>query len=390
MRALHRAKTKKTDGRGASLRFNSTGFLTDGNSGLYVEDYFNEIIYMERLRAERSGRPFLLALIDIKGLHNEARLIEMHKEMGEAFCTSTRETDIKGWYIHGAIMGVIFTELDAADTTAVRGKLATALASCAHVTPQILDKIRLTFHLYPDTDKSTRAGIAPDLKLYPELTKKKPFQRSSLRYKRTLDIAGSLIAVVLFLPFFIVIPILIKATSRGPVLYRQKRVGEQGRTFTFLKFRSMRDGSDDTIHSDYIRKLILEEKAYDEDAGGKNGRVYKIKDDPRMTRVGKWLRRTSLDELPQFFNVIKGDMSLVGPRPPIGYELENYARWHWRRVLQAKPGITGLWQVKGRSVTTFNDMVRMDIRYIGSASFWLDVKLILLTPWSMLMSRGAY
>ena len=148
----------------------------------------------------------------------------------------------------------------------------------------------------------------------------------------------------------------------------------------------MHEGSTDSIHSEYIKKLINDDSAWE---GGEK-KVYKISDDPRVTRVGRFLRKTSLDELPQFLNVLTGDMSLVGPRPPIPYEIECYELWHWRRIMEAKPGLTGLWQVSGRSSRSYNEMVRLDIRYIERWSFWLDLKIILLTPFAMLSSKDAY
>jgi lipopolysaccharide/colanic/teichoic acid biosynthesis glycosyltransferase len=140
--------------------------------------------------------------------------------------------------------------------------------------------------------------------------------------------------------------------------------------------------SDPAIHKEYIRNLIGNKVG---DSG-----AYKIKNDPRVTPIGRFLRKSSLDELPQFINVLKGEMSLVGPRPPIPYEFESYALWHRRRILEAKPGITGLWQVDGRSRTTFDEMVRMDLRYIRNQSFWLDVKILLKTPFAVLSGDGAY
>ncbi|MBE7415051.1 MAG: sugar transferase [Deltaproteobacteria bacterium] len=202
-----------------------------------------------------------------------------------------------------------------------------------------------------------------------------------------MDLAGSIFGLLLFSPFFLALPVIIKLTSRGPVFFRQERVGEFGKRFTFLKFRSMYEGVDDKTHSEYVKRLIREDRAYSEGAGRA---VYKIQDDPRVTPIGKFLRKTSLDELPQFLNVLGGDMSLVGPRPPIPYELESYGAWHWRRVIEAKPGITGLWQVMGRSMKSYNDMVRLDLRYIEEWSLWLDIKIILLTPFSMVSSKGAY
>jgi lipopolysaccharide/colanic/teichoic acid biosynthesis glycosyltransferase len=173
-------------------------------------------------------------------------------------------------------------------------------------------------------------------------------------------------------------------------LFRQERVGQFGKRFTFLKFRSMYVDNDPSIHKQYICKLIKCADTLPGANGNGTEKVFKITDDPRVTRIGRILRRTSLDELPQIWNVLMGDMSLVGPRPPIPYELENYDLWHRRRILEMKPGITGLWQVYGRSRTTFDEMVRLDIRYTIDWSLWLDIKLLLHTPWAVVTSKGAY
>jgi lipopolysaccharide/colanic/teichoic acid biosynthesis glycosyltransferase len=206
--------------------------------------------------------------------------------------------------------------------------------------------------------------------------------------KRTIDIMGSLLALVLLSPLLIVIAAVIKLTSKGPILFRQQRLGQYGAHFTFLKFRSMYFQSDPKIHRDYVRKLISakqDHKLSDDSSG-----VYKIKDDPRVIPVGRFLRKTSLDELPQFFNVLTGEMSLVGPRPPIPYEVEAYDIWHRRRFLETKPGITGLWQVEGRSRVKFDEMVRLDIKYAKTWTPWLDIKILLRTPGAVLRGDGAY
>jgi lipopolysaccharide/colanic/teichoic acid biosynthesis glycosyltransferase len=197
---------------------------------------------------------------------------------------------------------------------------------------------------------------------------------------------GSLLALTLLSPLYALIAVAIKLTSEGPILFKQDRVGQQGLHFSFLKFRSMYYKNDTKIHQEYTRQLISG-KQEGKGADGQ-GTVYKIKDDPRVTPVGKFLRKTSLDELPQFLNVLKGEMSLVGPRPPIPYEVEVYEAWHRRRYLEAKPGITGLWQVEGRSRTKFDEMVRLDLRYAKNWSPWLDIKLLLRTPAAVF--KGAY
>lgn len=206
--------------------------------------------------------------------------------------------------------------------------------------------------------------------------------------KRVLDVLGSIVGITLFLPATIIISILIKLTSDGPVLFKQKRLGHLGKEFTFLKFRTMSINSDDKIHREYVEKLI-QGKDEETNFGTNDKPLYKIENDPRITWIGHYLRKFSLDELPQFFNVLRGEMSLVGPRPPIPYEFENYQFWHYRRVFEVKPGITGLWQVNGRSKTTFNDMVRLDNQYINNQSFLLDTKIMLKTLAAVFNTDGA-
>ena len=188
-------------------------------------------------------------------------------------------------------------------------------------------------------------------------------------------------------PIFLGTAIAVKLTSPGPVIFKQKRLGRRGMPFVFYKFRSMRADSDDSIHKEYTANLIRGQ--LDEvNQGDAESPHYKIKADPRVTSIGRLIRKTSIDELPQLVNVLKGDMSLVGPRPPLVYEAEEYQSWHLRRVLEVRPGITGLWQVEGRNKTSFDEMVRLDLRYIRSQSFWLDVKILVKTVFTVLRCDG--
>ena len=157
-----------------------------------------------------------------------------------------------------------------------------------------------------------------------------------------------------------------------------------------MKFRSMYVDNDPEIHKAYVAGLIRAGRDNEADDANGSGHTYKIKDDPRVTSLGKVLRKTSLDELPQLINVLRGHMSLVGPRPPIPYECQNYDVWHRRRVMEMKPGITGLWQVEGRSALPFDEAVRLDIRYVQKWSLWLDLKIIFRTPFAVVSCRGAY
>ena len=190
-------------------------------------------------------------------------------------------------------------------------------------------------------------------------------------------------------PVLFLIAAAVKLSSKGPIFFKQKRVGQYGESFTFLKFRSMSEGNDSSAHQEFVRQLIKAQAV--PQANGEDGEaVYKLTNDPRITPVGRFLRRTSLDELPQFFNVLKGEMSLVGPRPPIPYEVEAYDIWHRRRLLEAKPGITGLWQVNGRSRVKFDDMVRLDLHYARNWTPWMDISILLRTPAAVVLGAGAH
>ena len=201
--------------------------------------------------------------------------------------------------------------------------------------------------------------------------------------KRVFDIAFSLAVLVIGSPVFLLIAFLVKTSSPGPVLFRQTRLGLDGEPFDFYKFRSMRHNNDDTAHRDFCAEFINGASAEERD------KVFKMVADPRITRIGGFLRRTSLDELPQFWNVLKGEMSVVGPRPPIAYEFEHYQDWHKDR-LRVKPGLTGLWQVSGRSQVGFDEMVMLDLHYISRWSFLLDLRIIARTIPVMVRGDGAY
>jgi exopolysaccharide biosynthesis polyprenyl glycosylphosphotransferase len=238
------------------------------------------------------------------------------------------------------------------------------------------------FNFLPRKTEIDQIGALPMIQLFRE-----PLSGAARVTKRGFDIAVSLAALVLLSPLWLVIAALIKLDSKGGVFYRQERVGMDGRVFLFLKFRTMRADSDDSVHRDYQRKLIAGRP--DTNLGDDARPVYKLRDDPRVTRTGRVLRRLSLDELPQLLNVLRGEMSLVGPRPPIPYEVEAYELWH-RKRLDVKPGLTGLWQVSGRNRLSFDEMVRLDLFYIENWSPLLDLKIILRTLPVMLRGDDAY
>ena len=206
------------------------------------------------------------------------------------------------------------------------------------------------------------------------------------RIKRGLDVAGSLALLLILSPVFLLIAALLKLTSPGSILFRQERVGQLAKPFTMLKFRTMRVNADPRLHHAFVTSFIRSSAQWH--PVGRRA-LFKLTNDPQVTPLGRVLRKTSLDELPQLWNVLRGEMSLVGPRPPLAYEVEQYRSWHRRRILDAKPGMTGLWQVMGRSRTTFEEMVRLDLRYIRTCSLWNDLKILLATPRAVISGKGA-
>jgi len=362
----------------------------EGSVTLAPEDMFRRVLALERKRSERSRQRFVLMLLHTGNL--------LQAEQGEVFLgaitkglsQSIRETDIPGWYQKDRILGVICTEIGSGNMTSILNALHSRVFSALRNDRDLaqINEIRISFHVYPDDLDLENGGRSADIRLYPDLESGDESTKAFLGIKRAIDILGSASALLLLSPLFLVIGVLIKLTSEGPIFFKQQRMGRHGVRFTFLKFRSMYFKNDSKVHRDFVRKLI-EAKESERDAGDPGG-VFKIKHDPRVTRVGRFLRRTSLDELPQFFNVLRGEMSLVGPRPPIPYEVMAYDIWHRRRFLELKPGITGLWQVDGRSRVKFDEMVRMDIKYAKTWSPWLDIKILFRTPLAVLRGDGAY
>ena len=236
------------------------------------------------------------------------------------------------------------------------------------------------FNCLPRKTEIDQIGVLPMIRLFRE-----PLSNAARILKRTFDLLVSALGIVLLLPLWLLIALLIKLDSKGPVFYTQERVGMDGRLFLLYKFRTMKAGADPQLHREY-QKAFIEGRA-EANLGNDSKPTYKLLTDPRITRIGKFLRRTSLDEVPQLFNVLSGDMSVVGPRPPIPYEVEAYELWH-RKRLDMKPGVTGLWQVSGRNRLPFEEMVRLDLFYIENWSLLLDLKIILRTGFVMIGREG--
>ncbi|MGJ5813878.1 sugar transferase [Paludibaculum fermentans] len=357
---------------------------------LMDEEPFLKVLNIEQKRTERSGRRFVLLLMQCAELISAGNPRKSLQHILDNLDQNIRATDITGWYKQDSVLGIIFTELGSAElpavTSALHAKVSGVLSSA--LGPGLADLVTISFHVFPEDWVAGGTGRGGGSLLESDPIEVRTPRKVSLAVKRGIDVAGSLTALILLLPVMAVVAAIIKITSPGPVLFKQLRVGRYGRQFSFWKFRSMVCNNNSSIHEEFVKKLI---------AGGKppanqskeHPNQYKLADDPRITPIGRFIRRASLDELPQFFNVLIGDMSLVGPRPPIPYEVNVYSIWHRRRLLAAKPGITGLWQVKGRSRVGFDDMVRLDLKYASSWSLWLDVKIILQTPRAVFGGEGA-
>jgi len=365
--------------------------VTAGKRDILNEDTFNRMIAIERKRTERSKQPFLLMLLGVGGQHAPAKNSGSLDGIVSALLSSIRGTDVIGWYKSRTIVGVMFTGLEVTSKNAVLSMILNRVSNAVgdKLTSEQFSQVSISFHFFPDDWGDGSSGRPSNPALYPDLVNSNIERRTVVVIKRAMDIAGSTIMLILCMPLVSIIALAVKATSKGPVFFRQQRVGQYGKQFTFLKFRSMLVNNDHNVHREYITKFIASE-ANKQPSGAKGKGVFKLTNDTRVTRVGRFLRRTSLDELPQFLNVLRGEMSLVGPRPPIPYELAAYQTWHRRRLLEVKPGITGLWQVTGRSRVNFDEMVRLDLRYATSWSPWLDFAILMRTPFAVIKGEGAH
>lgn len=356
---------------------------------LLGEDAFVSMLYLERRRAERAQRRFVLMLVDVKRVIGDSQTTRTLSKITNALVNATRETDTIGWYLQDNLIGVIGTELGEAKPKVVQERMLAKVREAFKdvLAPEKNAGISVSFHFFPEEWEEGDTDHSANIALYPDLSRMNQSKKFALGIKRAMDVVGSAAALFCLAPIYAAVAIGIKLTSKGPVLFKQERLGQYGKPFTVLKFRSMRTDCDVKIHQDYVNQFISGKL---DGKGDEQKQVFKIQRDPRITGIGHFIRKTSLDELPQFWNVLRGDMSLVGPRPPIAYEFRAYDVWHRRRVLEIKPGITGLWQVEGRSRTRFDDMVRLDLQYARNWSIWLDTKILLQTPAAVLIGTGAH
>ena len=316
----------------------------------------------EQRRTDRSKVPFSIALFRFDMKNGD---VEQVHELMALLRDAKRETDILA-YLREDLAGLLLTDTDEQGAQGFVRKIA------ARARDKQFTTITKT---YPGEHLDS---LMTEIEEPPYVQALETAVRGTYRLKRSLDIIGSIIAIVLLSPVMLLTALAVAATSPGPIILKQVRLGKKGLPFVFHKFRSMVANGDDRIHREYVTCLINGELA-GINQGSATKPLYKIKCDPRVTGVGRIIRKTSIDELPQLFNVLKGEMSLVGPRPPLSYEAENYQSWHLRRILEATPGMTGLWQVEGRSHTSFDEMVRLDLRYIQSCSLLLDLKILIKT-----------
>lgn len=362
-----------------------------GDRELLGEAAFQRRMSVERKRTERSTKPFLLMLLETGQHKSREHNLRIFLNITSCLLAKTRETDVIGWYKQEDILGVMFTDLVIFDKNSLLSTMLTRVSAILrdNLTFEQFNRIGISFHFFPDTWDGDINQRPSNPTLYPDLSRDNRTTRLLALSKRAMDIFGSIVLLIVTCPLLLIIGAAIKATSKGPVLFRQQRIGQYGKPFTFLKFRSMHSGNDSTVHQEYVLKLIAGD-APSQPSNRRDGGVYKLTKDGRVTPFGIVLRRSSLDELPQLLNVLFGQMSLVGPRPALPYEVAAYQTWHRRRVLEVKPGITGLWQISGRCRLKFDDMVRLDLRYAKGWSPWLDIKILARTPRAVFSGDGAY
>jgi lipopolysaccharide/colanic/teichoic acid biosynthesis glycosyltransferase len=330
--------------------------------GICAQEVFKVILQRERSRTDRNGHELSLIIFDF----TENESIKSVNMLIKVLKSRARSIDRFGWYNKNTI-GIILPN------TPYKGGMKCARDLCEKIITKKVSPPNFKVYSYPSKwlehtyyqgDKHRNKNERKYVEGIDQI-----FIKKLPGWKRMVDIVGSIVALILFSPFFFIIPVLIKLVSRGPVFFKQDRVGQGGRLFTFLKFRTMKANIDSTSHQDYLNELIQTDKP-----------MTKLDkhNDPRIIPLGKLIRKSSIDELPQLINVLKGDMSLVGPRPCLPYEAKEYLKWHKYRF-DIKPGMTGRWQVSGKNRLTFKEMIRLDIMYAKTLSLWTDLWILVLT-----------
>lgn len=354
--------------------------------GIHPSSTFHTLIEKERSRAERTGMEFSLVCFDASGQNGAAA--DALDRLAGALAGRTRDADEVGWYADLCIGALL-------PGTGSKGAwmYAKDLQSKTFGAPS---PVQCTVYTYPSlwfssrqngngsgqldlpvqgSDKGNGGSAGAEQTREPVENLHEVVSRKIPLWKRAMDILGATAGLILLSPLFLLIAVIIKIVSPGPVFFRQERVGHAGKPFTFLKFRTMHVNNDATIHRQYLSSLISGDQAMEK---------LDTDRDPRIIRFGRFFRQSCLDELPQLINVLRGEMSLVGPRPCLPYEAQEYLLWHSRRF-DTVPGMTGLWQVNGKNKTTFKEMIRFDIVYAQRISPWLDLKILLKTGPAILM-----
>ncbi len=377
--------------------------------GIYSVEEFREILQRERARTDRTGREFSLVGFDIECSFNPNDVDAMAQSLVRLLKPRVRTTDEVGWFDKHRI-GVVLPD------TPTQGAWKLAKGVCQAISANAKPPF-CTVYTYPslwmigsDDDApqgpvvNPRTPSDPNASEIASKVERSPasgpalptigpkasraqtnvtsigsfepfFAHSNPFWKTLMDIGGSLLGLLILFPLFLLIAIMIKIMSPGPVFFRQQRVGYMGKLFTCWKFRTMKLNTDTSMHQQYLKKLVSTEKSMTKlDLGN----------DPRIITLGKLLRQLGLDELPQLINVIRGEMSLIGPRPCIPYEAREYSLWQ-RKRFDTMPGLTGLWQVSGKNRTTFKKMMQLDITYVEQRSFWLDLKILFKTVPAIIM-----
>ncbi len=360
--------------------------MNTGQTHIFNEDVFRSVLARERRRSDRSNLPLVVLIARV-----DSEVAEVSPPVwplvADALSAARRSSDLVGWFTPGVAMGLIQPGISGSVAAAARDTALRVRAGLAgRLNGHGVDRVALELHVHPEAASAESAGLRPVEPLVAESGAERPRARTQRTLKRALDVVGSATLLLLFSPVFLLVAPLVKFRSPGPVFLRQPRIGEKGKPFCMLKFRTMHVNVDEKLHQEYTRWFIRKSS---KECGADTNTVFKLTNDPRVTVMGNFLRKSSLDELPQLWNVLRGEMSLVGPRPPLQYEVDEYKPWHCRRLLEARPGITGLWQVTGRSRTTFDEMVRLDLRYARTHSLWTDIKILLATPRAVISGKGA-
>jgi lipopolysaccharide/colanic/teichoic acid biosynthesis glycosyltransferase len=333
------------------------------NVGICAPEVFQALICHERARVDRDGTEFSLVVFPA----------ELRALLLDPIRRAMRSIDEVGW-LDERTVGVLLPITSLEGGMAFAGRVAASLDSPSAALPLKVFSYPRHWFLQSAEERgseATRKVPPANLRNFPELPEvlERVFRKRTPGWKRVLDVTGSLLGLLLLSPLFLLIAGYIKAVSPGPAFFRHQRVGLRGKTFTFLKFRTMKWGNNQNAHKDHIVAAIRAGRALEK---------LDDKGDSRIIPGGRILRKTCLDELPQLINVLRGEMSLVGPRPCMPYEADEFLRWHTHRF-DVLPGMTGLWQVSGKNKLSFSKMIRLDISYAETLSFWRDIGILLRT-----------